>query len=346
MKSFRRILVLLFIAVSCDEPETLVTNIINKDGTVLRRIEMRNIKNDFNTDKLPVPFDSTWLVKDTIEISEKGDTTWIKTTEKLFADPNDINLLYLNDKGPNKSVSRRMSVTKKFWWFHTTYRFSEKIDKLLQYGYPLKDYLNEEELQFFYYPQSLADERLNGPDSLRYKALNDTISKKTEKWLYHSLVSQWIGRFGQLAMEKGGDKVAKEVRLKEKEIIQLYDQNAENFDSLVESGSLLRMVIGEENAMKFKAEADSSLLLAAEDFWPGFSGYSLQAKMPGKLSNTNGFPEDSKKLLWPIRSELFMTQDYEMWAESKVQNILAWIMTGLLFIFVTAGLVYKVIKKG
>lgn len=347
MKYLKQIFaLLLFTAIACDEPETLVTNIINADGSVLRRIEMRNIKNDFNADKLQVPFDSTWFIKDTVEISEKGDTTWVKTAEKLFSDPEEINLLYSGDMGRDKKAVRQFLVSKSFKWFHTSYRFSEKIKSELEYGFPLEDYLNKEELDFFYYPESLSQERLNGPDSLNYKALSDTIDKKTERWLFHSLISEWIGRFGQLVGNDGADRVSDELRSKEKEILELYDQNSQNFDSLVESGVLLKKVLGEESAAKYKTESDSAFKMVSDGFWLNFSGYSVQAKMPGKLTGTNGFPNNNKALLWPVRGEFFLTQDYEMWAESNVQNVWAWIVTAIFVIFVCTGLVFGKMKKG
>lgn len=346
MSSIRKIFVmLLFISVSCDEPETLVTNIINRDGSVTRRIEMRNIKNDFSPGKIQVPYDSTWNVKDTIELNDKGDTTWVRTAEKLFNNADDINILYSEDQGSNKKASRQISFSRKFNWFNTSFRFSEKVASDLKYGYPLEDYLNEEELQYFYSPSSLNDDRMIGPDSLKYKALSDTIDKKTEKWMINSLISEWIGLFGQLAVNRGDDSVAAALRSKEKEIQRLYYQNSEKFDSLVESGALLGNLIGKVNAERFRSEADSALSMTDES-WLNFADYTVQAVLPGKLTGTNGFSNSRKVLLWPVRGELFMTQDYEMWAESVVQNVWAWVITGLFLIFVLAGVVIRVIKKG
>ena len=74
--------IILILIASCDEPETVVTNYVYPDGSVLRKIEIRNPKNDFKKSALQVPFDSTWTVRDSLEISQKGDTTWIKRAKK------------------------------------------------------------------------------------------------------------------------------------------------------------------------------------------------------------------------------------------------------------------------
>jgi hypothetical protein len=40
-----------------------------------------------------------------------------------------------------------------------------------------------------------------------------------------------------------------------------------------------------------------------------------------------------------------MTEPYEMWAESKITNTWAWILSGLFLAFVLTGVVMGVIKK-
>lgn len=71
-KSLKLILFIFILGViSCDEPETVVTDIVHSDGSVLRKIEMRNKKNVFKPSSLRVPVDSTWIIMDTIEITKK-----------------------------------------------------------------------------------------------------------------------------------------------------------------------------------------------------------------------------------------------------------------------------------
>lgn len=79
---------ILMLIVSCNEPETVVTNYIHTDGSVTRKLEMKSIEGDvnkrFKISDIQVPFDNTWAVKDTIRLDQKGDTTWIKTAIKQF----------------------------------------------------------------------------------------------------------------------------------------------------------------------------------------------------------------------------------------------------------------------
>ena len=53
---------ILMMVMSCDEPETVVTNFVHPDGSVTRKIEMRSIKNNFKC-RSQVPFDVPGLSK-------------------------------------------------------------------------------------------------------------------------------------------------------------------------------------------------------------------------------------------------------------------------------------------
>ncbi|MCX6253480.1 MAG: hypothetical protein NTV31_03275 [Bacteroidia bacterium] len=338
---------ILMMVVSCDEPKTVVTNSVHPDGSVTRKILMSNTKNKFDLSALQVPFDKTWDVKDIIKISEKGDTTWIKKAEKLFKNVDEINLTYKQDSGANKEISRQAGFKKRFKWFNTEFRFSETIDKKMSFGYPVGDFLNDEELSYFYSPDSIIIDKLVGPDSLKFKAFGDTLSLKTDRWMSKSIVSEWIGEFTRLTEGKAGIDMTRELlKAREDEFVKLVELNKEKFDSLWSNGILLKEFIGEANALRYKTEADSAFSLVTENFWVDFKEYTVKIVMPGKLIGTNGFIDSSKVLLWPVKSDYFLTEPYVMWAESKIPNRWAWIVSGLFLLFVLTGVIIRVIKKG
>jgi hypothetical protein len=346
-KSIKVILSLILVfVVSCDEPETVVTNYVHPDGSVTRKIEIKNGKNNFKKSDFQVPLDSTWIVKDSIEINQKGDTTWIKRAVKQFKNVDEINIAYKNDSGANKSYSRNAGFRKRFKWFNSEYRFSERIEKLSAFGYPVKDYLNNEELLFFYSPESLKQEKENGADSLKYKALSDSVKNKTDKWTLKNFISEWTGEFSKLTEGKVGQDISREsLKAREAELEQIIAENDKKFDSLWANGVILKKFIGEANALRYKAEADSAMKLAESVIINDFKNYSLRIAMPGKLIGTNGFIDSSQVLQWPVKSDYFMSEPYIMWAESKIPNTWAWLVSGLFLAFVLTGVVLRVIKK-
>ena len=341
---------ILMIIVSCNEPETVVTNYIHTDGSVTRKLEMKSIEGDvnkrFKISDIQVPFDNTWAVKDTIRLDQKGDTTWIKTAIKQFKNIDELNLTYKSDSGANKNISRQAGFTKRFKWFNTEFRFSEKIDKELSFGYPVKNFLNNEELIYFYSPEDLKNTKESGPDSLKYKTLRDSVKNKTDKWTEKNLVSEWIGEFSKLTAGKTGNDMTREsLRAREDEFVKITEKNGNKLDSLWKNGILLKEFIGEANALKYKVEADSALSIVTKDLFIDFSDYSVRIVMPGKLIGTNGFIDSSHVLRWPVKSDFFMAEPYEMWAESKIPNRWAWIVSGLFLVFVLSGVIIKIIKK-
>jgi hypothetical protein len=340
----------LVLIVSCNDPETVVTNYVHPDGSVTRKIEMKSIEGDakkrFRIADIQIPFDSTWSMKDTFALDQKGDTTWIRKTEKLYKSVDELNSAYRADSGVNKRISRHAGFQKKFKWFNTEYRFSENIDKIMSSGYPVSDFLNNEELLFFYSPESLIAEKETGPDSLKYKSIADSVKYKTDFWSTKNIVSEWISVFSGLTAGKAGKDLSLEsLRVHENDFVKVVQENDQKFDSLWSSGIILKKLIGEENALKYLTEADSALESVTKAFLADFKDYSVRIVMPGKLIGTNGFIDSSQILLWPVKSDYFMTESYEMWAESKTTNTWAWIISGLFLVFVLTGVVMRVIKK-
>jgi hypothetical protein len=335
---------ILAMIVSCDEPETVVTNIVHPDGSVTRKIEMKNLENKFKVHQ--VPFDNTWIVRDSLEINKKGDTTWVKRAEKLFKDVNEINSCYLADTGVNKTASRKVEFRKKFKWFNTEYRFAEIIDKKMIYAYPVSDFLNPEELTWFYAPDNINDEKKQGSDSLKYKALSDTVNKRTDRWLLKDLISEWIGTFSKLTERKAGNDMSFEaLKAREGEFIKIAEVSGDKIDSLWTNGILLKKFIGEANALKYKVEADSAIIIVTNNVFFDFKDYTHRIIMPGKVIGTNGFIDSTNILMWPVKSDYFLTQQYEMWAESKTSNKWAWVVSGAFLLFVITGIIYRMVKK-
>jgi hypothetical protein len=191
------------------------------------------------------------------------------------------------------------------------------------------------------------DKLVNGPDSLKYKAIKDTISSKTDRWTYKSAMAEWIGDFSTLTGDKAtGDMTFDALKAREGELVKISMQNSNHFDSLWSNGIILKEFIGESNAIKYKTEADSAINLVSKKLFVDFHGYSVRIIMPGKLIGTNGLMDSTNVLLWPVKSEYFLTRPYEMWAESKEPNKWAWIVSGIFLLFVLAGIIFKSIKKG
>jgi hypothetical protein len=303
---------------------------------------MRSSKNKFEKSVLQVPFDSTWVIRDSCEIGMKGDTTWVKRAEKVFANIDEINAAYRNDSSSNGKYPRHVSFSRKFNWFNNSYRFSEIVDPRISSGFSIRDFLNDEELSYFYAPDNLKSGKLHGPDSLIYKKMADTIDSKTMDWSIQNVTVVWIDEFSRLVAGQAGPELSADSLMKRrKEIAGIIKEYQEAFDSLWSSGFLLKKIIGEPEASKFRIQADSALTLAINPFLIDYKNYSVSIVMPGKLIATNGYIDSTGNLVWPVNADLFLSDRYEMWAESRTTNLWAWIVSGLFVVFVFAGILVK-----
>lgn len=321
-------LVLLMAFISCEGPETTVTNIVGRNGSVLRRAEMRHSSPIPNITGFKVPVDSTWDLKDSLFISVEGDTTWFILAEKLFESADAINQAYLADTATNSSVTRTALFNRKFKWFTTTWYFAEKCEKSLLHGYPMTNYLKPEEIAFLELPDKVSDELVTGPDSIALRSLIDSVQLHTEQWMIKSLISEFIEDAGALCESSGKDSLTTEIlRSHESDFYNLVGADA-NADRI------LTAVLGDSLYAKFKPELDSALALTENKFgksWQ-FEDYTMQIVMPASLQSTNGYAMDDETLAWPVTGNHFLTDDYIMYAESSDINYWAIIITLLLLV--------------
>jgi hypothetical protein len=338
---------ILVMLVSCEEPETVVTNIIHTDGSITRKIEMRKPDNKFVITDVQVPLDSTWIISDSCEISCKGDTTWVRRAEKTFRNVDELNFAYKSDTGCNSNLTRYAGFNKKFRWFNTIYSFSETIGKRFKYGYQAGDFLNKDELLWFHSPTEYNEARLNGPDSLKYKSFSDSVEKKKDEWFYRNVAAEWIGELSvRLARKPGSDLCWDSLKKKEDIIVNIIRTHGEDFDKLWQSGHILKEILGESNALKYRTEADSALEIVEGRLFDEFAQYSVRVLMPGELISSNGFVDSSKIPIWPVIDEYFFSEDYEMHAESRMPNPWAWFVSAVFVLFVLTGVIVRRIKRG
>ena len=367
--------------------ETYVINTVHKDGSVTRKVIMKNSEEKFEPGKYRVPVDSTWQTKIDTEVNEAGDTSWILTAEKYFASVEDINDEYINDQGSNQYLVRKAHFSKSFKWFTTRFRYSETIDKFMTIACPVSDYLSDEEIKFFYLPGNVRTELKNGSDSLKYEVLSDTIDTKSEIWMWTSFVRQWIEIFYDLfgdhpdlsidkkeMLSKESDFVKqlidydKSEKEKDEEALQTIlnaedeetvDVPEEKIEQEVKDEEpddielLITSMLGKKFYSSFKTEIDSAMSVLETMIKPFISvdNYDIEIRMPGNIIASNGYvntdpdSENSGGILWTVKGEYFLTQQYEMWAESQISNYWTWIISVLFILFVVTGFVIRSKKE-
>lgn len=311
---------------SCDY-ETHVINTVHEDGSVTRKVIIKNdSEREFESKKFRVPIDSTWTIEYTEELNENDDTIWILTAEKHFASVEGINNEYNNDTGSNRSLKRSADFLKSFKWFNTVFRYSETVEKVLTINCPASGFLSKEELAFYYLPDKVKGDLKSGSDSLRYRALADTVETKSEVWMWTGMVRQYIEIFYDLfgdhpdltidreemsekesafvhqimAMEQSEqekeEETLQEIDEGKEEEIERTLEKIEQEEALNEKEDmeiLITAVLGDSFYASFKPELDSALAVletVAEPFFAA-ENYDMEIRMPGRIIATNGYAD-------------------------------------------------------
>lgn len=333
---------IMMIMSSCDRPDALVINIVREDGSLTRKIILTHSKNEFELDDCQVPVDSTWNITRDYDISDKGDTTYTLTAVRDFNSVQDLNTMYDSYGGANEGMSRRAEFRKKFRWFNTHFYFNEHVDRAID-GIKPRDFFNDEELNYFYMPEKLVELAKEGPDSSHIKeTILEPLEERKERWIGASLARAFVNKFVDTVSANPEIQIdTSRLRQKEDEITAslLFDD--------MEDRQFIDSLLGPGFYEDHKELNDTLVSELEEEFSVALetASYLLQTIMPGELIATNGYIDEDANILWEVKGEIILSSDYNMWAESRVRNTWAWIVTGLFLVFVITGFVIRKMKK-
>lgn len=125
------------------------------------------------------------------------------------------------------------------------------------------------------------------------------------------------------------------------------EEEADDIEYIVTS------VLGRQFYSIFKTEIDSamSVLESMTESFFSVDNYGMEIRMPGRIIATNGYADTdpdnggSGGILWTVKGEYFLTEQYAMWAESRINNYWTWIVTAIFVLFVITGIVIRSKKE-
>lgn len=332
-------LTLLF---ACPERKTVTTK-INRDGSCTRSIgsfDPRNFKGiDSVLHDVPIPVDQSWILE-TI-----NDSTAVLTKE--FKTVSDLNTLYSSDESELKMYRRKVELTKKFRWFHTVFQFRETYEGLLT-EIPLIDYMSEAEAKIFKMEMESSEDHplLANLEPKSRESLIDNIEERFGFWLHDNIYSM---AFDDII------KIADSLKLIEKQMINLADVkdtvkhwidkegmqmitfNTEDDLGMSELAEIIGLEIGFDSitllelrevvdGIKLEEKYENEIFAGLTD------DYDNELLMPGILTATNAELLKGDTLSWDVDMIKFIDSDYVMFAESKVTNRWAYVLSGFIIL--------------
>lgn len=344
MKTRKLISIIILLALTlsgCREIE--VKTIINTDGSFTRVITVKGDSAKVIRLYLPYPVDSSWtseVVQDTAD-----STRYICTHTKHFQYDEDLQDEIDQDTSWWKYVDRKIEITRSFRFFYSFVRYRETYkaanpSTVLDY----RDYLSKQDLRWI-----AGEIPLNEKDS----SAKEEIEGKIEKYLADVLVEELL-----LSFENGirnlDDSLlqAIDVRMYKDSVHTYFFESLYSTDGqpqLMKSIDMLALWTGKDEILQLH-NADPSIF---EDFnnkfiiydnLIGMNAYNVVIEMPGLLTETNSYKLVGNQVKWRLNDQTFFFEDFEMYAESRVVNYWAFIVSGIVLLLLLIMLVVKLFK--
>ena len=341
MKKYRFLFVigiaLLPLLYGCPDTKNITTT-INSDGSCTRTI------GEFNPEKfkgidsikydIPIPVDESW------ELININDSTAV--LKKDFGSVAELNESYAYDESELRMYQRRVELEKKFRWFHTVFEYRETYDGLLT-EIPFTNYFNEEEAEVFKSDNSEDHPLLANLDKRARNSLTDNIEMRFGLWLHDNIYSMEFDdileisdSLGLIDLNKVNVKAVKDTV---KHMIDQDEKQLMSFDDNqlgpVEMARIIGVELGLDSISLSKLAGDEELATLDEKYENWLladiaTGHNNQVIMPGQLIDTNAELVQGDTLEWHMSSIKFINADYAMFAESRVTNNWAYIVSGFI----------------
>ncbi len=283
--------------------------------------------------------DATW------ESSRRkaGDSAWVYTAVKLFANDDEMNRALQGEEG--KKLSFRVEAERRFLWFTTEYTYRETVFCFNPFhGVPLSEYISTAELDLFVRHEMEKKPYPSRGDSL---ALDDA-SDRYEEWNQRNMFEPFFTLFleGVSAINDPGLPPSRVVSLKD----TLYRRSVPffgsgNIDTLetIFTNVLRTPLVRKAFAAKAEEFTHFQQKLQFHETVLRIP-YKSSAVMPGLITETNAPTIEGNTVTWSNFMGYCSLRDYTMWARSRVVNWWAAVITGVVLLLLAGWLVAALVR--
>lgn len=349
--------------------EYSITTQVMPDGRILRTVIVKGDSVNIFKGSFPLPADSSWTISTRLESRNEKDIkegkVFVYEARKEFNNVEALNRDFFHDSTLSAHIAIKVILKKKFNWFYNRYEYSETYSRLFPFrSEPVSDYLNENELkihlanekEIYYAPDQdqilFVQDTLNLPvlsqtDSLRFKALRDTIEQKFESWQkiniyndFYQLITDALRKLGKDA--DTADSRALFYLYLDKE--RTFETGIENDDAFINAASAYFKV----NPLKLQAADPEGFASFSKKF--RIAAYSLETYtnsvlMPGMIVLTNAGKSDLNVASWTFKIENFYASDYTMMVESRVVNKWFVVVAAIVMILLVGFVLLRLFRK-
>ena len=334
-----------------------VTTVVSADGTCERVITLKRDSRKLPSGAFPVPVDSSWTCawSETTKATTTGGPgsgrrEYIYSAKKRFSDFEELSREYPPQRDP-ANLSIRVRVEKKFRWFYTYYVYDETYERFDPLHDPIQPsiFLTQDEIQRFMSsekPDSLLQAKWNLWDRRKkeewaFARLIDLVRKKNDPALPVSLFERHKERLiGALSHDSSSGNGAPGKK-RQKGRPSPRDQHAEVNDNVLE---VMARVLDTKAVWGLSAGLDS----LGEEFFRRDSvagrangAYANTVVVPGVIVETNAQEVRGTTAVWRFNNEHLALADYRMTVESRMVNLWAMILSGIVVLMAVVFPIFR-----
>jgi len=335
--------------------EVHVRTTVSADGSSERVISMKRSSKELPAGAYPVAFDSTWSVE-WKETGEKDDK-FEYVARKTFKTPDDLQREY-SSRPDTGAIGIQVSIDKKFEWFYTYLDYKEVYTKrnAIQ-DVPVIDYLTKDEIERY----------VRGEQS-------DSLKRKVEMWDMRNYFEEFYRSLFAEAQRRNDPALPASLLSEKKDELFAAIGAVDSVDKKKkENANSAGKKSGTSSAGSAEKEADVPGLVlrgcaealhtkavfalrpAADEAWitiqekEGKSkhpdNWTCAVQMPGLLLESNSDKVEGNVITWKFSAGQIHVGDYSMHASSRVANIWAFVVTGIVALLVVIMAVLAVFRR-
>jgi len=322
--------------------EITVKTTIHEDGSFTRLIIVRGDDSSgvFNA-ALPYPINASWQRSLVFDSTTKNKPYTLTYTKK-YSNSDELNAEIQSDTSWRKQIVRSTHIDKRFGFFYSYLSFNETIKETNPFtNLNYHDYLTDDDINLLKGNVLL----INEADSTRFELAD----KKAEEFIITSLSSGIA-----LDLQKG-IKQLNSPTLNHEDVLKYMDSITKKVEEF-ETGDNEIFIdyyaswTGNTEVLQLKeiepplfAESNKQMELFFQIFT--MENYNQVVEMPGLLTETNSISPIGNQVNWRVDPIAFVFADYTMYAESRVVNYWAFVVTGVVILLFIILLIVKAFRK-
>jgi hypothetical protein len=328
----------------CLEIETKTT--VNTDGTFVRSIDFKDEDTTKSDNEMALfETDSSW----TSVRHRLNDTSRVRTMTRVFSSSDDLAKALRGTRG--KTLEVRVGFDRKFRWFTTEYVYSETLLCFnLVRAVPLTQYMTPAEMEFW-----LAHENSNGKEvfrSVEDSLAFDRIDKIGPEWDTRNKFEGFFTLFTKGVEKLNDPGLTAKIVIAAKESLYshcgpILGKSADVSDTLKEEmqrvlGTPIVNRVFDTNIDGFQ-ELERQMKFSLDMMAMPYKKASIV--MPGLITATNAESIEGSQLGWRDFMARLYVGDFTMWAQSRVVNWWAVVVTGIVVILLTVLIIVGAFRR-